>query len=207
MKIILGTHKHTFYNNCTNPTLNIGGEGWILSLKPESSLLKDGKPLYRPDFTQSLQAELGVIVKINRLGKNIAHRFAHRYYQQLGIGLNLTAGDVLSALRADGLPWDTATAFDGSLPMGDFLPKEEFLSVEGQNYISLTKKDETLYKIDNKKVINNIDEVIEQASRYFTLKIGDLLWVNIGEKPLDITIGDRLEGNIGSHTLLHFEVK
>lgn len=207
MKIILATHKHTFYNNIPAPTLNIGSEGWILSLKPESSLLKDGKPLYRPDFTQSLQAEFGVMVKINRLGKNIARRFAHRYYQQLGIGLNLTAGDVLSALRADGLPWDTATAFDGSLPMGDFLPKEEFLSVEGQNYISLTKKDEILYKIDNKKVIDSIDEVIEQASRYFTLKIGDLLWVSIGEEPLDITIGDRLEGNIGNHTLLHFEVK
>ncbi len=178
----------------------------VFFMKPDSALLLSNKPFYIPDFSNEVHYEAELILKICRLGKNIEARFAHRYYDEVGLGIDFTARDVQRKLSEKGLPWEKAKAFDSSAVVGDFLPKEELGDLQ-QIAFSLNKNGQCVQKGNSQDMIFPFDSIIEHVSKYVTLKIGDLIYTGtpVGVGP--VTIGDQLEGYIGERKMFDFQIK
>lgn len=175
-------------------------------MKSDSSILKDGKPFYIPDFSSEIHYETEVVVKISRLGKNIAERFAHRYYEEVTVGIDFTARDLQNKLRAEGLPWEISKAFDHSAVLGTFIPVTD-LSDINQTSFHLDINDKMVQQGNTKDMLFSIDQIIAYVSKFFTLKIGDLIYTGtpVGVGP--VHIGDRLTGYLEDKKLLDFQVK
>lgn len=178
----------------------------VIFLKPDSALLLKNKPFFIPDFAKEFHHEVEVVVKINRLGKNIAPEFAHRYYDKVGLGIDFTARDLQSKLKSKGLPWEKAKAFDGSAVLSEFIPKEEFEDVQNIDF-RLDINDETRQNGSTSLMINPIDQIIAHVSQYFTLKIGDLIYTGTPAGVGPVKINDRLKGYIGNRLMFDFLVK
>lgn len=178
----------------------------VVFMKPDSALLKNNKPFYIPDFTRELHYETELIVKINRLGKNIASKFAHRYYAEIGLGVDFTARDIQRRLKADGHPWEICKAFDNSAVIGGFLPVEELGDVQNIEF-HLDVNGKTVQKGNSGDMIFPLDELISYTSRFFTLKIGDILFTGtpVGVGP--VSVGDHLEGYIFEKKMFDFRIK
>jgi len=176
-----------------------------LFMKADSSLLKDGKPFFIPDFSSEIHYETEIVVRINRLGKNIAERFAHRYYDEVTVGIDFTARDLQTRLRSQGLPWELSKAFDNSAVLGTFIPLPE----EGINQIPfhLQINGNTVQEGNTNQMIFPVDRIIAYASRFFTLKIGDLIYTGTPSGVGPVKIGDHLQGYIGEKKLLDFHVR
>ena len=176
-------------------------------MKPDVSLLKDGKPFYIPDFSSEMQYETEIVVRINRLGKNIARRFAHRYFDEITVGIDMTARDWQRKLRTDRLPWELSKAFDNSAIIGNFVSLEtekwEFNSLA----FSLNINEKRAQEGNTADMLFKIDEIIEFVSRFVTLKIGDLIFTGTPAGIGNVTINDHLQGFIGDKKLLDFYVK
>lgn len=175
-------------------------------MKSDSSLLKDGKPFFIPDFSSEIHYETELVVKIDRLGKNIAERFAHRYYSEVTVGIDFTARDLQRRLCEQGLPWEISKAFDNSAAIGTFIPLEEAGNINQLSF-HLDINGKTVQQGNTADMLFPVDKIIAYVSRFFTLKIGDLIYTGtpVGVGP--VSIGDHLEGYLGERKLLDFHVR
>ncbi|MDF7819402.1 fumarylacetoacetate hydrolase family protein [Runella sp. MFBS21] len=178
----------------------------VIFQKPDTALLKDNAPFYYPDFTQDLHHEVEIVVKINKMGKNIDEKFAHKYYSEIGIGIDFTARDLQSKLKSKGLPWELAKAFDGSAPISEFIPKTEFADLQNLNF-HLEVNGQTRQQGNTSLMLFKIDYIISFVSRFFTLKTGDLLFTGTPKGVSPVKVGDTLTAYIEGKKMLEFEVK
>ncbi|MBP5360930.1 MAG: fumarylacetoacetate hydrolase family protein [Bacteroidaceae bacterium] len=173
-------------------------------LKADSALLTHGKPMFKPDFTQELSAAPLLALRISRMGKSIPARFAHRYYDAVGVAVDFTAEDVLRQLRYEGEPWDLAKSFDGSVCLGEW---QELEMGDEQLEISLLINgvEQSVLHIADLKTEAGM--VIEQVSGFFTLRQGDLLLMGSPEQKPLVEIDDHIEGSVDGKVLTRFNVK
>lgn len=179
----------------------------VLFLKPDSALLKDNKPFYIPDFSNNIQYEAEVVVRINRLGKNIGEKFANRYYDELTIGIDMTARDIQAELKAKSLPWELSKGFDGSAVIGDFVSKDIFAGGVDNVAFELLKNDEQVQRGNTSDMIHKVDYLIAYVSRFFTLKIGDLIFTGTPAGVGKVEIDDHLTGFLEDKKLLDFYIR
>lgn len=178
----------------------------VIFMKPESAQLKDRKPFFIPDFSKEVHYETEVVVKIDRLGKCIEEKFAHRYYDELTVGIDFTARDLQRKLKQQGLPWEISKAFDSSAAIGTFISKNEFQDVQNINF-HLDINSKTVQQGNTSDMIYSIDKIIAYVSKFFTLKIGDLIYTGTPTGVGPVQIDDHLTGYIEDQKLLEFNVK
>ena len=178
----------------------------VVFMKPDTSLLKNNKPFYIPDFTNELHYETELIIKFNRLGKNIDSIFANRYYAEIGLGIDFTARDLQRKLKAEGKPWEISKAFDNSAVIGNFLPVTELGDVQNIQF-RLDLNGKTVQNGNSSDMIFQINELVAYVSRFFTLKIGDLLFTGTPVGVGKVEVGDRLEGYIFNNKMFDFLIK
>ncbi|HEX5002871.1 MAG TPA: fumarylacetoacetate hydrolase family protein [Bacteroidia bacterium] len=203
MKIIcIGRNYAEHARELNNPV----NEQPVVFMKPESARLLSRQPFFIPELPGSIHFEAEIVVKINRLGKNIPEKFAHRYYDEVTVGIDFTARDMQSELKKKGLPWELAKAFDGSAAIGTFIPLEEAGPVTGIDF-SLKKNGTMVQNGNTSYMLFPVDTLISYVSRYFTLKKGDVLFTGTpaGVGPVDA--GDLLEGFINDKKLLNVRVR
>ena len=176
-------------------------------MKPDSSLLKDGKTFYLPDFSSEIHYETEIVVKINRLGKNIAEKFAHRYYDEVTVGIDFTARDLQNKLRKDGLPWEICKAFDNSAALGQFVPLSGLKDGIDNLPFRLNINGKTVQSGNTSQMIFHVDKIIAYISRFFTLKIGDLIYTGTPAGVGVVNINDYLEAFIEERKLLNIYIK
>ena len=178
----------------------------VIFMKPDSALLKDSKPFFIPDFSKRVDYETELVVRICRLGKNIAPRFAHRYYDAVTVGIDFTARDLQNKLRAEGKPWEISKGFDNSAVIGDFVPVNRFKDVQNLDF-HLTIDGNKVQEGNTRDMIFKIDDLIAYVSQFYTLKIGDLLYTGtpVGVGP--VSINQHLEGYLEGEKLLDFYVR
>lgn len=204
MKIIAVGMNYAAHNKELHHSLELSEP--TIFMKSDSSLLKDGKPFFIPDFSSEIHYETELVVKIDRLGKNIAERFAHRYYTEVTVGIDFTARDLQRKLREQGLPWELSKAFDNSAVVGTFVPVEQVGSISNLPF-HLDINGKTVQKGNTQDMLFSVDKIIAYVSRFFTLKIGDFIYTGtpVGVGP--VQIDDHLQGYIGEQKLLDFFVK
>jgi 2-keto-4-pentenoate hydratase/2-oxohepta-3-ene-1,7-dioic acid hydratase in catechol pathway len=178
----------------------------VLFMKPDTALLKDGKPFMLPDFSKEMHYETEIVVKVNRLGKNIAERFAHRYYDEITVGIDFTARDLQKKLKERGLPWEISKSFDNSAAIGEFISKNEIEEIQNVNF-HLDINGNTVQQGNTEGMIYSIDKIISYISSFFTLKIGDLIFTGTPSGIGPVAINDHLQGYIEDRKLLDFKVK
>lgn len=204
MKIIAVGMNYAAHNKELNHTLTLTEP--TIFMKADSALLKDGKPFFIPDFTKELHHEAEIVVKIDRLGKNIAERFAHRYYNEVTIGIDFTARDLQNRLREKGLPWEISKSFDHSAVVGTFVPLEEVGDIHHLPF-HLDINGELRQAGNTENMLFNVDRIIAYISQFFTLKMGDLIYTGTPAGVGPVQIGDHLQGYIGDRQLLDFYVR
>lgn len=178
----------------------------ILFLKPDTSILLRKQPFIIPEFSEDVQHEVEILVKINKMGKHINRKFAHKYYNEIGLGIDFTARDLQTQLKEKGLPWEKAKGFDGATVIGDFIPKEEFKDVNNINF-SLEKNGKVVQKGNTLLMLWKIEELIEYISKYFTLKIGDVIFTGTPSGVAKVFPNDTLSGFIENNELFSIKIK
>ncbi len=178
----------------------------VIFLKPDTAILKDNEPFYHPDFSNDIHHEVEIVLKINKVGKNIDAKFAHKYYDEIGIGIDFTARDLQSKLKEKGLPWEKAKAFNDSAPISGFVSKLQFDDLQHLNF-HLQVNENIVQKGNTEMMLWNFDEIIAEISKYFTLKTGDLIFTGTPAGVGKVMIGDRLTAFIEGKEMMSFEVK
>ncbi len=178
----------------------------VIFTKADSALLKDGKPFFLPDFSERVDYETELVVRICRLGKCIPERFAHRYYDAVTVGIDFTARDLQQRLRAAGHPWELCKGFDGSAAIGQWVEKEKFRDVQAIRF-HLDKNGQTVQEGCTCDMLYKIDELIAYISRFFTLKTGDLLYTGTPSGVGPVSIDDHLTGYLEDRKVLEMNVK
>ncbi len=179
----------------------------VFFMKPDSSLLRNNDPFYIPDWTKDVHHEIELVLKINRIGKNIEKRFAHRYFDEIGLGIDFTARDVQNKLKEKGLPWEKAKAFDQAAVIGaEFMDKTIFSDPENISF-NLKINDTIVQNGNSNLMIFSFEDIISHVSKYVTLKIGDLIYTGTPAGVGPIKIGDHLEGLLEDRKLFDFMVK
>lgn len=178
----------------------------VVFLKPDSALLRNNDPFFIPDFANSFHHEVEIVVRINRVGKCIEERFAHRYYDEIGLGIDFTARDLQDDLRKKGLPWEKSKAFDNSAVISRFVKKEALPDLNHLNF-RLEVNDEVRQKGNTSDMLFSIDQIIAHVSKYFMLKIGDLIYTGTPAGVGPVKTGDRLKGFIEDDLFFDFMVK
>jgi 2-keto-4-pentenoate hydratase/2-oxohepta-3-ene-1,7-dioic acid hydratase in catechol pathway len=174
----------------------------VIFLKPETALIPKGHPFYYPEFTNDLHFEVELVVKISRNGKKIEERFAHKYYDSVGIGIDFTARDIQSKLKAKGLPWEKAKGWDYSAPLSkDFILLND-LKDPNNVHFGLKKNGEWVQKGQSEDMLFSIDQLIAHVSKYFMLKMGDLIFTGTPAGVGSVEIGDKLEAFINDKSML-----
>ena len=205
MKIIAIGMNYAAHNKELDNTL-LTPKKPVIFMKPDSAILKDGKPFFIPDFTQRVDYETELVVRICRLGKHIAPRFAHRYYDAVTVGIDFTARDLQNEFRAEGLPWELCKGFDDSAVLGTFVPTEKFADIQDLHF-HLDIDGQTVQRGHTADMLFKVDEIIAYVSQFCTLKIGDLLFTGtpVGVGP--ISVGKHLQGYLEGEKLLDFHVR
>lgn len=178
----------------------------IVFLKPDTAVLPKKFPFVIPEFTNNVHYEVEILVKISKVGKHIEPKFAHKYYDEIGLGIDFTARDVQDQLKAKGLPWEKAKGFDGSAVIGEFVSKDIFLSMDDIAF-SMTKNKQTVQKSNSGLMLFKIDELIAEVSKYFTLKKGDIIFTGTPEGVAAVAPNDILEGFIDGKSMFKINVK
>jgi 2-keto-4-pentenoate hydratase/2-oxohepta-3-ene-1,7-dioic acid hydratase in catechol pathway len=179
----------------------------VFFMKPDSSLLRNNDPFYIPGWTTDVHHEIELVLKINRIGKNIDKQFAHRYYHEIGLGIDFTARDVQQKLKEKGLPWEKAKAFDQAAVLGNtFIKKEELADAENIPF-KLNVNGNTVQDGNSNLMIFSFDDIVSYVSQFVTLKIGDLIYTGTPAGVGPVKIGDRIEGFLEDKKLLDFEIK
>jgi 2-keto-4-pentenoate hydratase/2-oxohepta-3-ene-1,7-dioic acid hydratase in catechol pathway len=177
----------------------------VIFMKPDSAVFRQRDAFYIPDWTNDVHYELEVVVRINRLGKNIEPRFAAKYYADFTVGIDFTARDIQAQLKAKGLPWEKAKAFDQSAVLGEYLSASDY-DLSNLNF-QLKKNGDVVQDGNTSLMLHDIPRIIEHCSQYFTLKIGDLIFTGTPEGVGPVVSGDILEGYIEDKKVLHVKVK
>jgi len=177
----------------------------VLFMKPDTSVLLKTFPFVIPDFSNDVHHEVEVLVKICKVGKSISPKFAHKYYNQIGLGVDFTARDVQSKLKEKGLPWEIAKGFDGATVIGEFVDKDQFDNVQNISF-QLMKNDEVVQNGNTQDMLWQIDELISYISQFFTLKIGDIIFTGTPSGVSKVNSGDTLEGFLEDKKMFGFKV-
>jgi len=178
----------------------------VVFMKPDSAVLLKQHPFVIPEFSDDVHHEIEIIVKISKVGKYIEPKFAHKYYDEISVGIDFTARDLQAKLKEKGLPWEKAKAFDGSAVIGDFLPKTDFASMENLTF-ELTSNSQTVQKGNSSLMLWKIDELISYVSQFFTLKIGDIIFTGTPEGVAAVKPNDVLEGFLEDKKLFRIQIK
>ncbi len=178
----------------------------VLFLKPQTAIINKGQPFFIPSFSNEVHYELEVIIKINRLGRFIQSKFSHKYYDEIGLGIDFTARDLQLELKNKGLPWEKAKAFDGSCLIGDWKNKKNFGNIDDIDF-SLKKNDKIVQNSNTSLMLWKIDELIEYISKFFTLKIGDIIFTGTPAGVGKVELNDKLTGYINNNKLLSINIK
>ena len=179
----------------------------VIFLKPDSALLKDGKPFFLPDFSDELHYETEIVVRICRLGKCIAPRFAHRYYDAVTVGIDFTARDMQRRFREAGYPWELCKGFDGSAVIGRFVPLAEVGGDVQRLEFHLDIDGQTVQRGCTADMLFRVDDIIAYVSRFMTLKMGDLLYTGTPAGVGPVSVGQHLQGYLGDGKLLDFHIR
>lgn len=178
----------------------------VVFLKPDTSILLKKQPFFIPEFSDDVHHEVEVLVKIKKVGKYIDKKFAPKYYDEIGLGIDFTARDLQAQLKAKGLPWEKAKAFDGAAVIGKWLPKTQFQNIDNINF-SLKKNDEVVQSGNTELMLWKIDELIEYVSKYFTLKIGDIIFTGTPAGVGKVFANDKLIGYIEDKEMFSIKIK
>ena len=178
----------------------------VLFLKPQTAIINKRQPFFIPSFSNEIHYELELIVKINRLGKFIQRKFSHKYYNEISLGIDFTARDVQLELKNKGLPWEKAKAFDGSCLIGEWKNKKDFGNIDNIDF-RLTKNDEIVQNSNTSLMLWKVDELIEHISKFFTLKIGDIIFTGTPAGVGRVEINDKLKGYMKDNELLSVNIK
>lgn len=178
----------------------------VLFLKPQTAIINKRQPFFIPSFSNEIHYELELIVKINRLGKFIQRKFSHKYYNEISLGIDFTARDVQLELKNKGLPWEKAKAFDGSCLIGEWKNKKNFGNIDNIDF-RLTKNDEIVQNSNTSLMLWKVDELIEHISKFFTLKIGDIIFTGTPAGVGRVEINDKLKGYMNDNELLSVNIK
>jgi 2-keto-4-pentenoate hydratase/2-oxohepta-3-ene-1,7-dioic acid hydratase in catechol pathway len=203
MKIFAIGHNYSEHNKELN---TISPSEPVIFMKPDTAALRNNKPFYIPSFTHELHYETEIIIKFNRIGKNIGEKFAHRYFTEVGLGIDFTARDLQRKLKEEGKPWEISKAFDNSAVIGDFLSVDEIDEIQNIEF-HLDINGMTVQRGNTKDMIFPIDKLISHLSCYFTVKIGDILFTGTPVGVGTVAVGDRLEGYIFDKKMFDFKIK
>ncbi len=178
----------------------------VFFLKPDTALVTDNKPFYIPDFSNDIHYETEIVLKINRLGKHIDEKFAHKYYDELTVGIDFTARDIQKVQKTKGLPWEKAKGFDNAAPVGKFVSKSKLPAMNNLSF-HLDLNGKTVQKGNTSDLLYSFDKIISFISQFITLKIGDLIFTGtpVGVGP--VKIGDKLEAYLEGEKVLAFDIK
>lgn len=185
---------------------NEAPENPIFFLKPDTSIIIRNRPFFYPDFSDEIQYETEIVLKINRLGKNIDPRFAHRYYREISVGIDLTARDLQRKCKKNGWPWEISKGFEGSAPLGKFISKDHFENIRQLDF-GLEINGQQVQKGNTRDLIFSFEHLIAYVSRFFTLKMGDLIFTGTPAGVGPVQVGDHLRAFIEDKTLLDFRIK
>jgi 2-keto-4-pentenoate hydratase/2-oxohepta-3-ene-1,7-dioic acid hydratase in catechol pathway len=178
----------------------------VVFLKPETALIKGNKPFFHPDFSNDIHHEVEMVIRISKVGKNIEEKFAHRYYDDITVGIDFTARDLQQKAKEKGLPWEKAKAFDGSAPIGTFVPKSKFPDLGNLNF-TLDINGKRVQTGTTADMIFSFDFLVSYVSRFFTLQMGDLIYTGTPAGVGPVKPGDRLSAALEGEVLLEFDVK
>lgn len=178
----------------------------IIFLKPDTAILLKKQPFFIPEFSNDVHHEVELLVRINKIGKHIDQKFAHKYYDEIGLGIDFTARDLQAKLKEKGLPWEKAKAFDGAAVVGNFIKKEHFKNINNIDF-SLKRNGKTVQKGNSMLMMWKIDALIEYISKYFTLKIGDIIFTGTPAGVGKVEADDTLSGFIGETEMFSIKVK
>ncbi|HAT70108.1 fumarylacetoacetate hydrolase family protein [Croceibacter atlanticus] len=179
----------------------------VVFLKPDTAILLKKQPFFIPDFSSDVHYEVEVLVKINRIGKHIEKEFAHKYYDEIGLGIDFTARDLQKKLKEKGLPWEKAKSFDGAAVIGDtWINKSEIEDINNLNF-TLERNAQVVQKGNTSLMLWKIDELIEYVSKYFTLKIGDVIFTGTPSGVGKVNPEDKLKGFIEDKQIFNIKIK
>lgn len=178
----------------------------VVFLMPSTSIIQGNKPFFYPDFSSDIHYEVELVLKISKAGKNIEEKFADRYFDQIGIGIDFTARDLQKKAKEKGLPWEKAKAFDGSAPLGEFIHKDQFEDLRNIPF-SLQLNGDVVQEGNSNDMIFPFEYLISYVSKFFSLQLGDLIFTGTPAGVGPVKIGDRLEAFIGDRSLLNFNIR
>lgn len=178
----------------------------VVFMMPDTAILKNNEPFYYPDFTNDIHHEVEILIKVSKEGKFIEEKFAHRYYEEIGIGIDFTARDWQQKAKEKGLPWTIAKGFNGSAPISNFVPKSNYASLQDLNF-SLNVDGILKQKGNTKMMLFSFDFIITYLSKFFTLKKGDIIFTGTPKGVGPVKPGNKLEAFLEDQKLLEFEVK
>lgn len=178
----------------------------VIFIKPDTAIAQSNLPFFIPEFSNEVHHEVEVLVRINRIGKHIQTKFAHKYYDQIGLGIDFTARDIQQQLKSKGLPWEKAKAFDGSAFVGKFYDKSDLGNLKKLSF-SLHKNGELVQAADTGLMLWSIDEIISYVSQYFTLKIGDIIFTGTPAGVSQVVKNDLLEGHLNGQKVVSLIIK
>lgn len=178
----------------------------VVFIKPDSAVLPKGQDFYIPEFSNDVHHEVEVLVKISKVGKHIDEKFAHTYYDEIGLGIDFTARDLQSKLKEKGLPWEKAKGFDGAAVIGRWEPKTKFKNRDGLNF-SLLKNGEVVQQGNTNLMLWKIDGLIAHVSKYFTLKKGDIIFTGTPSGVGKISTNDYLSGRLEGEEMFHVKIR
>jgi 2-keto-4-pentenoate hydratase/2-oxohepta-3-ene-1,7-dioic acid hydratase in catechol pathway len=178
----------------------------IVFLKPDTSVLLKKQPFFIPEFSNEVQHEVELLIKITKVGKHIDKKFAHKYYDEIGLGIDFTARDLQQQLKHKGLPWEKAKAFDGAAVIGKFVPKSNFFAIDNISF-SLKNNQKTVQSGNSSLMLWQFDELIEYVSKYFTLKIGDVIFTGTPSGVAKVAPNDVLTGYVEEEEFFKIKIK
>jgi 2-keto-4-pentenoate hydratase/2-oxohepta-3-ene-1,7-dioic acid hydratase in catechol pathway len=195
--------------NYAQPAAELGNEKPdtpVIFLKPDTAILQKRNPFYIPHFSDQVHYEVEVLVKINKIGKHIDAQFAPKYYQEIGLGIDFTARDLQQSLKEKGLPWEKAKAFDGSALIGNWYDKNKFEDINNLNF-ELLKNGVSVQQGNTAHMLWGIDALIAEVSKFFTLKIGDVIFTGTPAGVGKVSENDLLEGYLEEEKAFNIKVK
>ncbi len=178
----------------------------VIFMKPDTAVLKDNKDFYYPEFSKDVHYEVELVIRVCNEGKHVSKKFAYKYYDAIGLGIDFTARDVQSELKAKGLPWELAKAFDHSAVVGELIAKDQITDLQSLDF-SLQKNGETVQEGNSKDMIFDFDSLITFVSQYITLRKGDLIYTGTPAGVGPVQIGDKLEGFLEGKSMFTCQIK
>ena len=178
----------------------------VIFLKPETSIIQKKQPFFIPEFSNEIHYEVEIILKFNRLGKHIEPKFSAKYYDKISLGIDFTARDLQRSLKDRGLPWDVSKGFDSSALIGEWIDVNEFKDINNINF-RLVKNGEIVQKSSSANMIWKIDTLISSVSKFFTIKIGDILFTGTPEGVGEVNKDDVFEGFIENKKVFSIKIK